>query len=110
MIRMPARATEFAPKVLLAAGALILAGAASSAPAQALESRTFVVGWFSEATYSQESDCVGGANPNIDEQYLRNLADLGYTPAQIEEMAKKELDGENSPLRGLMTQPSPRRR
>lgn len=103
MIRLPARAPKFAPKSLIAAGALMLAGAAFSAPAQALESRTFVVGWFSEATNSQDGDCVGGANPNIDDQYLKNLADLGYTPAQIEEMAKKELDGENSPLRGLMT-------
>ena len=104
MIRRIVHATKAVPKTLLSTG--LVAGAlmaAVSTPAQAVESRTFVVGWFSEATYSQESDCVGGANPNIDEQYLRNLADLGYTPAQIEEMAKKELDGENSPLRGLMT-------
>lgn len=97
------RTSVRAPKWLLAAGVMMLTGAAAGTPAQALETRTFVVGWFSEATYSQDTDCVGGANPNIDDQYLKNLADLGYTPAQIEEMAKKELDGENSPLRGLMT-------
>lgn len=83
---------------------MVLAGALfGSVSAHAMESKTFVVGWFSEATYSQDSDCVGGINPNIDEQYLKNLTDLGYTPAQVEEMAKKELDGENSPIRGLMT-------
>ncbi len=79
MIRTPARTPGFALKALLAAGAMTVAGAAVSAPAQALESRTFVVGWFSEATYSQDTDCVGGINPNIDDQYLKNLADLGYT-------------------------------
>ena len=91
-------------KSSLAAGAVVLAGGLlGGAQAQAVESKTFVVGWFSEATYSQDTDCVGGINPNIDDQYLKNLSDLGYTPAQIEEMAKKELDGENSPIRGLMT-------
>ena len=62
-------------------------------PAWATETRTYAVGWFSEATYSQDNDCPGGVNPDITKQYLKDLADLGYTPAQIEDMAKKEEEG-----------------
>jgi hypothetical protein len=71
------------------AGAFVLWANAAAA----MDTRTYVVSWFSEATYSQESDCPGGVNPGIDQQYLKNLGDLGYTPAQIEEMARKEDDG-----------------
>ena len=102
MIRMLARRS----KTSLSVGAMMMAGCfVGGASAQAMESKTFVVGWFGEATYSQDNDCAGGINPGIDEQYLKDLADLGYTPAQIEEMAKAELDGgENGgKVRGLMT-------
>jgi hypothetical protein len=103
MIRTLARIS----KLSLSVGAMMVTGAVvgGASQAQAAESKTFVVGWFSEATYSQEEDCVGGINPGIDQQYLKNLGDLGYTPAQIEEMAKTELDGgENGgKVRGIMT-------
>ena len=99
--------SRVAPRRLTLAGAIFAAGviAGASPKALAAESRTFVVGWFSEATYSQDNDCTGGINPGIDQQYLKDLADLGYTPQQVEEMAKKELDGgENGgEIRRLMT-------
>jgi hypothetical protein len=67
--------------------------------AAAMDSRTYVVGWFSEATYSQDNDCPGGINPGIDQQYLKNLRDLGYTPAQVEDMAAKD---DAAPVREAM--------
>ena len=61
--------------------------------AQAADSRNFVVGWFTHATDSKDGDCPGGPNPDITIQYMKDLALLGYTPAQIEALTKKELDG-----------------
>src|SRR6185312_928164 len=67
------------------AGAMLASVPAISA--HAAETRTYVVGWFSQATYSQETDCPGGENPDITKQWLKDLADLGYTPQQIQELA-----------------------
>jgi hypothetical protein len=77
---------------VLAAGAGV-GVSASSGPAQAAESRNFVVGWFTHATDSKDGDCPGGVNPDVTIQYLKDLALLGYSQQQIETMAQKELDG-----------------
>jgi hypothetical protein len=61
--------------------------------AAALESRSYVVGWFSHATNSVDDDCgPGGPNPGVQEQYLKNLADLGYSAEEIEELVKPQDD------------------
>jgi hypothetical protein len=64
----------------------------------AAETRSFVVGWFSQATNSDEKDCPGGPNPGVQLQYLKNLADLGYSAKQIEEMVRKSQDGEGTEM------------
>ncbi|MHB1207007.1 MAG: hypothetical protein ACYCZX_15665 [Rhodospirillaceae bacterium] len=60
----------------------------------AAETRSYVVSWFGQATNSEEKDCPGGPNPGVQLQYLKNLADLGYSSKQIEEMVKKSQSGE----------------
>ena len=83
---------------------LALLGALTGCPggASATETRTYVISWFSQATYSQDGDCPGGQNPEINQQYLKNLAALGLSPAKIEELAKKQEEGETTELRDLM--------
>ncbi len=62
--------------------------------ASAMESKSFVVGWFSHATNSSADDCgPGGPNPNVQEQYLKDLKDLGMSGEEIEALMK-EADGE----------------
>lgn len=72
----------------LSAGALVFAP-----PPAAAETRTFVVSFFAQATTSTDGDCSKGVNPTIEEQYLLNLRDLGYTEAEIAEMKRKEDEG-----------------
>jgi hypothetical protein len=93
------RALRHSASLAVACGAF---AALAALPAHA-ETRTYVVGWFSQATYSQESDCPGGENPDITKQWLKDLADLGYTPQQIQELAGKEAEGQSGgELRTLM--------
>ena len=62
--------------------------------ASAMESKSFVVGWFSHATNSSADDSgPGGPNPNVQEQYLKDLKDLGMSGEEIEALMK-EADGE----------------
>ncbi len=79
------------------AGIVLLAAAA---PASA-ESRTYVRSWFSQAMASDDTDCAGGVNPPWAEQRLHDLADLGYSPQQIETMLAAELSGKD---RGAINQ------
>ncbi|MHB1204355.1 MAG: hypothetical protein ACYCZX_02220 [Rhodospirillaceae bacterium] len=82
----------------------VLAGVvlACGAHAAAAESRTYVRSWFGQAMYSEENDCPGGVNPPWSEQRLKDLADLGYSGAEIEQMVKDELAGGNN--RGRINQ------
>lgn len=64
----------------------------SATPALA-ESRTYVRSWFSQAMASDDSDCPGGVNPPWADQRLKILADLGYTPQQVEAMLGAEVSG-----------------
>lgn len=61
-------------------------------PVFATESRSYVVGWFSNAASSRDGDCRGGANPDIGEQFRRNLAQLGKSEAEIDELMQHWLN------------------
>jgi len=61
--------------------------------AKAAETRTMVVGWLGMATMSNDKDCPRGVNPVIGDQYLLHLRDLGYSGAEIEEMARQSQEG-----------------
>ncbi|MHB1206244.1 MAG: hypothetical protein ACYCZX_11790 [Rhodospirillaceae bacterium] len=87
---------------MAASGAVVAVLLAWPGAVSASETRTYVISWFSQAAYSQEDDCPGGQNPEINQQYLKNLAALGLPPAKIEELAKKQEEGEVTELRDLM--------
>src|SRR4051812_16799213 len=71
----------------ICAAAAVLAAVLPAAAAA--ETRTFVVGYFGQATYSQDSDCPSGVNPDITVQYLKNLRDLGLPEERIQQITKK---------------------
>ncbi len=70
--------------------------------AAALETRSYVVSYFGQAAYSEEGDCPGGINPTIEEQYLKNLAALGYNGTEIEAFAKKAVEEGGNDIERLM--------
>src|SRR4051812_32520457 len=72
--------------------AALIAGALFAGPAAA-ETRGYVVTWFTQANNSVEGDCPGGINPPIDKQYAKNLAALGYSPAEVARMMEAYVDG-----------------
>lgn len=61
--------------------------------AYALETRSYVVEWFSQASYSKENDCPGGINPPTRLQYFESFALLGKSPAEIDELMKTYAEG-----------------
>lgn len=67
-------------------------------PVNALETRSYVIGWFSHATNSTNDDCSGGVHPEIELQYLENLRPLGYSEEEIAEYRRKLFAGEESDL------------
>lgn len=74
------------------------------APAAALEERTYVVSWFSQAVSNQEGDCAGGINPDVGTQYEKNLVALGKAPEEAKELVQRWLAGkDNGVLRDLMS-------
>ena len=85
------------------AAALLCAGSAS-----AMESKSFAVYWFAQASYSQDGDCEGGLNPKMSDQYVQDLRDLGYKGPEIEKLMKSYADGgeergwDEKSVRGLM--------
>jgi hypothetical protein len=76
-------------------------GLAFAAPASA-ETRSYVLEWFSQASYSQDGDCPGGVNPPTREQYVKNLADLGVPPAEREKLLASYNNGDEFELREFM--------
>ncbi|MBY0510263.1 MAG: hypothetical protein K2P94_08920 [Rhodospirillaceae bacterium] len=72
-------------------------------PAQAAESRSFVVNWFTDANYyageGAKSECPDGLNPSAIDFYRRDLLRIGIPKEKIEE-ALKDFPGE-----GGLTQP-----
>ena len=85
---------------VLAVTALVAVGAA---PANAIETRSYVIGWFSHATNSTDDDCLLGAHPEIELQYLENLKPLGYSEEEIEEYRRKLFTDEESDLFEIMS-------
>jgi hypothetical protein len=74
----------------------VLASAAVALWAQsaaAVESRSYVTGWFSQANYSQDGDCPGGVNPDVGQQYPKNLAVLGKSKAEIDHLMRAWQEG-----------------
>jgi hypothetical protein len=61
--------------------------AAFAGPAAA-ESRSFVVNWFSAASYTQPENCPNGLNPPLDQEYAQELAAIGMPRDQIEKLFK----------------------
>jgi hypothetical protein len=82
-------------RALVSGTALGVALAAlTSLSASAMESRSYVMWWFAQASYSQDGDCgPGGINPKMTEQFAPDLKRLGYTGAQIEELMKSNKGG-----------------
>ncbi len=72
------RSNSIARKIALTGTAAAALTAFAAAPAAA-ETRSYVVSWFTEGMYSQEGDCPGGENPRIEEQWVKDLMDLGKT-------------------------------
>ena len=65
------------------------------APAAALETRTYVVSWFSQAVSNADGDCAGGVNPNVGTQYEKNLVALGKTPEEAKDIMRRWLMGKD---------------
>ena len=72
------------PRLLLAAATALLA--VSSSPANALQSRSYAVEWFSLGSYSEDGDCPGGVNPPTRVQYADSYKLLGYSPEQVKKL------------------------
>lgn len=91
-------------RIPLTISAGMLMNAAIAQPVYAAESRSYVIGWFSNAASSENGDCIGGTNPSWDEQYRRNLALLGKNEQEIDRLMRGYLiDGEASTeVRDLM--------
>ena len=67
--------------ILLVAAAVIM-----TSPAGALETKSYVVEWFSQSSYSQDGDCPGGVNLPTRLQYFKSFALLGKDPDEVEEL------------------------
>ena len=70
--------------ITLAIGSIVL----SSPSAHAADTRSWVVNWFTHASYSQDGDCPAGLNPLSEDQYRQDLKALGKTPDEIEVLMK----------------------
>ena len=86
--------------------ALFLISATSVAlvavPASASESRSFVVGWFTQAHYSQEGDCPEGLNPGYEGQVPKSLAALGMSQDEITALLESEDPEDRYKVRDLI--------
>ncbi|MBY0511182.1 MAG: hypothetical protein K2P94_13655 [Rhodospirillaceae bacterium] len=65
-------------------GGALLAASLSTAPAQASETRGYVVSWFFYATYADESHCPKGLNPSSEMVFRRILKEAGTPQDKIE--------------------------
>src|ERR1700722_5572183 len=67
---------------------VIFAGLSSHA-VLAAQTKSFVVSWFTAATYAQDGDCPDGLNPSIDEIYRNALNHMGISQDEVERLYKK---------------------
>ena len=80
--------------MLGAAGVVLTAGAQPAAA----ETRSFVVNWFSGASYTQPENCPNGLNPSLDQEYAMELKGIGMPAAEVEKLlggSKGNLEGGN---------------
>lgn len=83
----------------LAFGCAALSGLAFGAgSAVAGETRGFVVDWFHLATLNGKESCPHGLNPLSDVFYKRDLRNLGYSPAEVENLLKDFPNGAYLPI------------
>jgi hypothetical protein len=83
----------FGPKPLRSLALAVATAAVMLSPAHALETRSYVVEWFSQASHSQDGDCPGGINPPTRLQYYESFALLGKSPDEVEELMKVYAEG-----------------
>jgi hypothetical protein len=88
--------------VRLGVAVTALVAVSAVASANELETRSYVIGWFSHATNTTGDDCPGGVHPEIELQYLENLRPLGYSEEEVEEYRRKLFAGEESDLSDIM--------
>jgi hypothetical protein len=79
----------------LIVAAAVIATVFSAQSVFALETRSYVVSWFWHAPYSQDTDCPGGLNPKMKDQYRKNLADLGFSVSEIATLMEAYVEGED---------------
>ena len=73
-----------------------LVATCASVVACATESKSFVVSWFAQATYTNDKDCSGGVHPEIEQIYLRYAQRMGVSPTKIAEWRKSFMTGEDN--------------
>jgi hypothetical protein len=73
------------------------AGMLAAMQVSAAESRSFVISWFAQATYSNDHDCSAGVHPEIERTYFRYAQLLGVNAATIEDWRDKIMQGEETP-------------
>jgi hypothetical protein len=61
--------------------ALLIAAPSNRAAA---ETRSYVISLFTQAVYSQDDDCPGGPEPNIEVRFRGMLADMGKSPEEVD--------------------------
>jgi len=87
-----ARSTVAQPGFSVRALLCLVGGAALAgawADTAAADTRSFVVAWFTAATYAQDGDCPNGLNPSIDGIYRNALNNLGVSAEEVERLYKK---------------------
>src|SRR5689334_15031765 len=80
--------SSFSVRGLFCIAAGLVSAGAWSGTAQA-ETKSFVVAWFTAATYAQDGDCPDGLNPSIDGIYRNALNNLGVSREEVERLYKK---------------------
>ena len=61
-------------------------GLAVCQPAQAAETKSFVVSWLNTAMNNEPGDCPGGQNPTLDGLFKKIAAAQGVPQAEIDKM------------------------
>lgn len=88
-------------KAISWAGAAFAACAVSSVQVQAaastgLQTQTYVVSWFGQATATTDDDCSQGVHPEVEQLFLRYAKALGVSQSQINAWHRGFLEGEDN--------------
>ena len=96
---MPFKNYENAPGIFgakvnsLAAALTVSALCFAGTHAVAMDKRSYVIEWFSQASHSTDGDCPAGINPPTRQQYYESFELLGFEPEEVEEQMKKYAQG-----------------